>query len=57
MGVAIPFLVVGVGYGLIWFVVSRYRSINDVPRKQLALLGLIWLVLVFLAIRIVPLTG
>lgn len=47
---ALPYLFVLVGYGLVWFVVSRYKSFHDVPRKQLALLGLGWLVLVSLFI-------
>lgn len=47
---ATPYLIVLVGCGVVWFVVSRYKSIHDVPRKQLALLGLGWLVLVYLFI-------
>ncbi|AHG48776.1 hypothetical protein RLEG12_07530 (plasmid) [Rhizobium leguminosarum bv. trifolii CB782] len=47
---AAPYLVVCLGWGFIWFFVSRYKSIHNVPRKQLALLGLGWFVLGFLFI-------
>ncbi len=50
LGEAVPYLVVLVAFGLVWFVVSRYKSIHDLPRKQQALLELGWLVLVYLFI-------
>lgn len=51
---AAPYLVVFLGWGFIWLFVSRYKSIHNVPRKQLALLGLGWFVLVFLFIFALP---
>jgi len=47
---ATRYLVFLVGCGLVWFVLSRYKSIHDIPRNQLVLLGLGWLALIYLFI-------
>lgn len=43
-------LVFLMGCGLVWFVLSRYKSIHDIPRNHLALLGLGRLALIYLFI-------
>jgi hypothetical protein len=36
---AIPFLIIFAMWGLLWPAISRYKSIHEVPRKQLVWLS------------------